>query len=107
MPLPQCPETIEIDAGLDATTEYTWQITDKFETVYTGTATTDGDGKLIIDIAASTNLPKGLFTHFSGAFYLQVIKTSDDSLAQFTIDTKIYNCIELLFREFIEAIAET
>src|SRR6476620_7485346 len=101
--LPQCPEVININAGLLATTSYKWEITDKFQKVYNGIATTDADGLLTIHIEGNADIPKGLFMSFSGSFNLKVLKEVEEGkfeAASFVIDTIEYDCAEILFVEY-------
>lgn len=101
--LEECPEDIVIEAGLTPDTDYKWEIEDKFGTIYNGTATSAGDGKLTINVNNANNLPKGLFMHFSGAFTLQLFKTSETTATDLVINTQTYKCIELVFKAYIPA----
>jgi hypothetical protein len=66
--LKQCPSTIELMAGLTATTDYFWVI-QKNSRIYQKKVTTASDGKLVID---TTDLPAGLLNAYAGAFILEI-----------------------------------
>lgn len=70
----KCEDAIRVNAKLEATTEYIWVVTDKFNRQYQGTATTNADGYIDILVA---DLPAGLLTEFSGSFSLQFFLSED------------------------------
>jgi hypothetical protein len=93
--LPTCVEEIIVDAQLEANTEYTWVIEDKFGRKYSKVETTDGDGLLTISVE---DLPVGLFTAFSGSFTLIILNALGETVS-FTYDELDYTCIQFSFFE--------
>jgi hypothetical protein len=94
--LQQCPATIELTAGLTADTEYYWVI-QKNNRIYQAKATTDTDGKLIIDCS---NLPAGLLNAYAGSFKLEIREGANYlNVVPLTIDTVAYTCILMSFVE--------
>lgn len=84
-------EDLLISLGLAADTEFTWSITDKFNTVYAGDVTTDGAGEFIIEL---DDLPPSLLNPFAGNFLLQVFNT-DHEAVPFNLNGQEYTCIDL------------
>lgn len=78
----KCPETIDIFAKLEPTSEYKWVITDKFNRQYSGDFTTDVNGFWQIPVA---ELPDGLLTEFSGHFKIQVFAEGNCAPVKFLI----------------------
>jgi hypothetical protein len=87
--LAKCETEVVINAILSATTEYRWVITDKFDNMYEGTATTDADGHLAIPI---TDLPPGLLTQYSGDFKLEIYQGESCTPIKFKIAGE-FDCI--------------
>jgi hypothetical protein len=91
-----CPSTLELTAGLTPDTEYYWVIR-KNNRVYQAKATTDGDGKLVIDCST---LPAGLLNSYAGFFTLEIRLGSDYlSIVNLTINAVEYPCILMSFME--------
>lgn len=78
-------ETIIVAATLAAETDYKWVLTNK-ESKYSGTATTDVDGKFTIPVA---DLPAGLLNPYAGEFILEVF-TADDYCIRATWNDSAY-----------------
>lgn len=71
--------TIQVNAGLTASTAYVYIVTDKYGREYTKAINTDADGNFELQIA---DFPVGLFNSYAGGFLLQVKKTLQDATAQ-------------------------
>jgi hypothetical protein len=84
----RCPEEIRVYAQLQPTTMYTWVITDKFGSQYSGDFTTDSDGFWFIPVE---DLPAGLLTEHSGDFTLTVLDQACKPI-KFKVAQE-YNCI--------------
>lgn len=86
-----CDSSIEI-LGLDADTEYDFEITDQATgKVYNYTATTDGFGEADL---LTADFPTGLFTPYNGAFTISIFDTNGDPVI-LTYGYVNYSCIEL------------
>ena len=92
--LPECLETIEIDAGLTGATDYDWCVVDKFGNKYKGTETTDAGGTLTLTVS---DFPTGLFTAHSGAFTLTIMAEGECEPFTMTMCTEEYTCILIEF----------
>lgn len=69
--LPECAETITVDAGLAVVTKYYVHLINRFGQIFEAEFTTDADGKLAID---TTLFEAGLFSHTAGVFKLVIFK---------------------------------
>lgn len=70
--LVSCEDAILINTQLTPSTDYQWVITDKFGNQYSGTGTTDAEGRLSVEVE---DLPAGLLNPYGGAFTLWVQNT--------------------------------
>lgn len=70
--LVNCDDYIQVNAIFTPATPYTWVITDKFGKEYSGSVTTDSEGKFRI---LTEDLPDGFLTQFSGVFSLKIQDT--------------------------------
>lgn len=97
--LPACPESLNINAGLQPNTAYQWELTTRFNITYSHTTTTDANGLLNI---GATLMPSGLFMPFSGTFTFKVytIVEGVKTPASFTIEGQQYDVMELRFTTF-------
>lgn len=68
-----CQDAITINAPLAPSTEYKWNIRDKFNNVYEGDFTTDVAGAWSINVA---DLPAGLINQHAGDYKLTVLDSS-------------------------------
>ena len=87
---PECEDLI-FSLGLAATSDFTWTLVDKFNSVFTGASTSDGSGSLPI---ALSSLPDGLLSPYSGSFLFRLYNSSGAQVS-FTQDSKTYNCLSL------------
>lgn len=93
--LSNCNSEIEINAGLDADTEYRYWVRDKFDHIYEGRQATDVNGVLRIPV---TDFPNGFFNHHAGQYTLQLFSGPYEIQANLSIkniygSTSIYDCI--------------
>lgn len=82
---------ITLNAYLTPFTEYTYVVTDKFGSKYTGTDTTDGFGHLEIN---TVSFPEGFFTEFSGRFKIQIMTSDNCEPIKFYMAGQ-YDCVEI------------
>lgn len=76
--LRNCPENFIITAGLDATTTYGIEFTNKFDQKIFIEAETDGDGVLTLPVDDEHSLAKDFFRGFSGAWELRLFAYDED-----------------------------
>lgn len=69
--LPECAETITVNAGLEPNTKYYVQLINRFGQIFEADFTTDAKGQVPID---TTQYPAGLFSHTAGTFKLSIFK---------------------------------
>ena len=89
-----CTEKINVEAGLQAATDYTYRITDKFGNRFNQVVTTDEEGTFSIE--PKNHLP-GLFTPYSGAFKVEVFKEGNCEPGTMTFWDEEYKCILIDF----------
>jgi hypothetical protein len=85
----KCNTEISVFAQLQPLTSYRWVISDKFGKKYEGDFTTDSDGFWTIPVI---DLPSGLLTEYSGAFYLEVMDSGCKPV-KFKVAQE-YDCID-------------
>jgi hypothetical protein len=67
--LAECPDTIQVTAGLSANTSYTWLIEDKNGNEYYEVSTTNASGRLSIDCSV---FPDGYLNRGAGFFTITI-----------------------------------
>lgn len=67
--LPACPDSLTIDAGFDADTEYEFTLIDQFGNKYVRSFTSDEDGVITID---PEDMRENIFEEFSGVYRLEI-----------------------------------
>lgn len=95
--LPACPPSdsnIIISGGFTPDDEVKWFLQDKFEHVYSGDATVNADGQILIPVNA---FPSDYFTEHSGEFIIW-IKLNGYTL-EMTLNRTAYECISLNFQK--------
>jgi len=91
--LAACSGTVEVLAGLGASTSYKVRITDKFGNQYFDDIVTDGAGNFDLDLSA---FEEGLFTSHSGTFIFEILDASDEKVVLTLNDTE-YTCVSISF----------
>lgn len=95
----ECPDSISVIGQLNAATNYSVVITDKFGERFIQTVTTDSGGSFIIDVS---QIPPGTFNRHAGNFTIEVFEALTDCEPQsltFCCDgvDKDYKCIVMSF----------
>lgn len=90
-----CTDTIEINAGLTPSTQYTVFLEDNHSNIYTRTLTTDGSGAFTLTVS---DFPDGMFNAYSGSYEVSVsTSATEDTSEELTIEGSSYYCILLTF----------
>ena len=88
--LPECIDSFTVKGKLAINTPHEWTLIDKFDNKLRGSATTDGDGTIVIADASLKNLLRT----YSGSFKIYFTLVGSEVIAQTTMcDTKQYDCI--------------
>lgn len=89
----ECTGTIEVLAGLAASTSYKVRITDKFGNQYFQDVVTNGAGNFDLDF---DDFESGIFTRHSGAFIMVVLNASGETTTLILNETE-YTCVSISF----------
>lgn len=99
--LPACLDSFAVKAGLQASTTYLWELTDKFNNKFSAYGETDADGKLTV---ASIDFPEGLFNEHAGNFKLEIYGGpyyNDLEAVDLTFGEDVYKCLDISFQKII------
>lgn len=97
--IPECPSSILVKGGLEASRAYYVTITDKFGEKYNQQCQSDSQGSILLSVAA---LPPGALNRHAGSFTIEarkVLANCEPELFQFCCDGVIvtYSCIKMSF----------
>jgi hypothetical protein len=97
--IPECPSSILVKCGLEASRNYFVTIIDKFGERYNQQCQSDANGSILLSVAA---LPVGALNRHAGTFTVEarkVLANCEPELMQFCCDGTIvtYSCIKMSF----------
>lgn len=87
-----CLEQLDLKLNLGDGVDILWQLTDRLGNIWTGEATTNNAGEVIVP-ADPNELPQGLFTPYGGTYKLELFDT-DKMIIHYVIDDVDYDCIQ-------------
>lgn len=94
-----CAETINLDAGLEPSSDYIVTIKDKFNSLFKLAVTSGVDGKVDID---TTELPAGLLNPFAGTFILTVQLDDGCTDTGLTFCDAQYSCVAITVNDVVQ-----
>ncbi len=95
--LPECCETIKMQAGLEKNSYYWYQLENRFGQKFTDRVQTDENGYLSIDLTRFANY-QALFSHTAGTFTLSIVPSQANCGSQpLSLCGQEYGCVKITF----------